>query len=337
MNPAHENLLSIVCGADKTSLVPAFINAGRTMFADCFGPSHKAGGRETDWFDAAASKQTNQTMKTTKNSFRSVTGLTAGVLTGAVLSGLAPAPAQAQDATKPEDKGWESSAAVGLTISGGNSKSFQSTLTANSSRKWSKDEALLGAQAGFGESTVVDRADGEDDEKNTTEAYIKGFGQWNHLFTDRFYGGLRLDAVNDAISDIDYRFTLSPLAGYYFIKSAATTLAIEFGPSLVCEKVGGEDDTYAGLRLAERFEHKFTTGSRIWQSTEIVPEIDDFGNFIATSEIGAEAPLSKKLSLRLVFQHVYDSKPAKAGEFNGDTFYKLKNDTKLIGALAYKF
>jgi len=264
-----------------------------------------------------------------------VTALAAAILTGAFLS--IPVPVQAQDA-KPEDKGWESSAAVGLTISGGNSKTFQSTLSANSSRKWSKDEALLGAQAGYGESTVVKRADGLQDEKNKTEAYIKGFAQWNHLFTERFYGGLRLDAVNDAIAEIDYRFTLSPLVGYYLIKDKATTLAIEFGPALVHEKVGGINDTYAGLRLAERFEHKFSSGARIWQSTEIIPQIDDYHNFIATSEIGAEAPLTKKLSLRLVFQHVYDSEPAVAGvDPGGSTRHKLKNDTKLIGAIAYKF
>jgi Protein of unknown function, DUF481 len=269
------------------------------------------------------------------HSIRSMTGLTTGAMTLAVLAGLAPL--QTQE-VRAEDKGWESSAAAGVTISGGNSKSFQSTLSANSSRKWSKDEALLGAQAGYGESTVVKRADGLKDEKNRTEAYIKGFGQWNHLITERFYGGLRLDAVNDAVADIDYRLTLSPLAGYYLIKDAATTLAVEFGPSLVHEKVGGVSDTYAGLRLAERFEHKFSTGARIWQSTEIVPQIDDFQNFIATSEIGAEAPLTKKLSLRLVLQHVYDSEPAIAGvTAGGDTRYKLKSDTKLIGALAYKF
>ena len=270
-----------------------------------------------------------------KQNLHSIRSLAAVAVTFAVLVGQTSV--QAADAAKPEDKGWESSAAAGLSISGGNSKSFQSTLSGNSARKWSKDEALLGVQAGYGESTVVKRADGVPDVKNTTEAYIKGFGQWNHLITDRFYAGLRLDAVNDAIADIDYRFTLSPLAGYYLIKDGTTTLAIEFGPSLVHEKVGGVDDTYAGLRLAERFEHKFSAGARIWQSTEIVPQIDDFNNFIATSEIGAEAPLTKKLSLRLVLQHVYDSEPAVAGVFGGDTLYKFKNDTKLIGALAYKF
>ena len=267
--------------------------------------------------------------KQNADSFRSVTG----AVSLAVLAGLAPV--QAQDA-KPEDKGWESSAAAGVTVSGGNTKSTQYTLSANSTRKWSKDEALLGAQAGYAKSTVVKRADGQQDEKNRTEGYIKGFSQWNHLFTERVYGGLRLDAVNDDVADISYRFTLSPLAGYYFIKNASTTLALEFGPSLVHEKVGGEEDTYAGLRLAERFEHKFSTGARVWQSTEIVPQIDDFNNFIATSELGAEAPLTKKLSVRLVLQHVYDSQPAEVTGAAG-TREKLKNDTKLIGSLAYKF
>lgn len=267
----------------------------------------------------------------------------AGALALALVAGVAPI--QAQDAKK-EDKGWETSASAGVTISGGNSKGYNANFGLNSTRKWSKDEVLLGAQAGYGESTKVDRlpsstgTSDHDDVTTRSEAYAKGFSQWNHLITERFYGGLRLDAVHDAVAEINYRFTLSPLVGYYLIKSETTSLALEFGPSLVHEKVGGIDDTYAALRLAERFNHKFSTGARVWQTTEIVPQIDDFNNFIATSEIGAEAPLTKKMSLRLVLQHVYDSQPAiVTGTVNGNpaTAEKLKNDTKLIGSLAYKF
>ena len=65
------------------------------------------------------------------------------------------------------------------------------------------------------------------------------------MFTERFYAGLRLDAAFDGIAELDYRVTLTPLAGYYFIKNAKTTLAVEVGPSLVTEQYSGQDeDTY---------------------------------------------------------------------------------------------
>lgn len=273
------------------------------------------------------------------------------VLTGTFALALAAgvAPVQAQDAKKEAPK-WETSAAAGATISGGNSKGYQATLGINSQRKWSKDEVLLGSQAGYGESTKVDRLpsnnapdnDNHEDVTTKSDAYAKAFGQWNHLLTDRWFAGVRLDALHDAVAEVNYRFTLSPLAGYYFIKNETTSLAVEFGPSLVHERVAGTEDTYAGIRLAERFQHKFATGARVWQSTEIIPQIDEFKNFIATSEIGVEAPVSKQMGIQLKLQHVYDSDPALAGEIpTGDPregkYYKLKNDTKLIGSLTYKF
>jgi putative salt-induced outer membrane protein YdiY len=274
-------------------------------------------------------------MKTKKNinAFRTMTGAATGALMGLVLA----TSAHAQDAKPEEKKGWETSANAGLALARGNTKSFLATVGINSARKWSKDEVLLGASGGYGENTDVQRADGADDVTTKSSDYLKGFSQWNHLFTERFYGGLRLDAVHDDIADVNYRFTLSPLVGYYFIKNTSTTLAVELGPSLVHEDAGGEEDTYMGVRLAERFEHKFKNGARIWQTAEIVPQVDDFENFIANFELGVEAPLSKKLSLRAVLQDTYDNQPAVAGEIGTVTYYKLKNDLKLIAGLAYKF
>jgi putative salt-induced outer membrane protein YdiY len=242
-------------------------------------------------------------------------------------------PVQAQDA-KAEDKGWETVGNAGLSLTRGNSKNLLFTVGADSVRKWSKDEALLGAKLGYGSTTV-------DGEKNTTQHDIKGYGQYNHLFTERTYGGLRLDGLYDKVSAINYRFTLSPILGYYFIKEANTSLAGEVGPSLITEEVvskvpfsgGGttnrvDENTYVGLRLGERFEHKFAGGAKLWQTLEIIPQITDFDNYILTFEIGVSAPITKKLDARLVLQDVYDHVPATG---------RQKNDMKLIAGLGYKF
>ena len=38
------------------------------------------------------------------------------------------------------------------------------------------------------------------------------------MFTDRFYGYARVDALHDGIADVEYRVTLSPGVSYYFAK-----------------------------------------------------------------------------------------------------------------------
>ena len=238
---------------------------------------------------------------------------------------------------KPEEKKrWESTASVGITLSRGNSKGFLASAGLITQRKWSKDEILLGANGGYGESTAVRRADKTKDVTTKSDDYLKGFGQWNHLFTERLYGGLRLDGVHDDIADVNYRVTVSPLLGYYLVKRPATTLAAEVGPSYIYEQVGGETHGYFGVRAGERFEHKFKTGARVWQKAEIIPQVDEWENYIVNLELGAEAPITKRLSLRAVAQDTYDNQPAEVRGAAG-THHKLKNDLKLIAGLAYKF
>lgn len=226
------------------------------------------------------------------------------------------APAGEPAAEPPPPPHWESSASAGLTLTRGNSSTLLATLTFDSVKKWPNDEVMLGARGAYGEDSG---------EKNAESAL--GFAQWNHLW-DRFYAGLRFDILHDAVADLDYRAKLSPLVGYYFIKTPRTQLSGEIGPSFVYEKQGDDEKGYVALRLAERFEHKLNDRAKIWQSVEIVPQIDDFDNYVLTAEAGIDTAITKQVSLRAFVQDIYDNVPAEG---------RQKNDVKLVTAIAYKF
>ena len=233
---------------------------------------------------------------------------------------------------------WVSSAAMGLTLTRGNSKTLLFTVNALTERKTPKHEIFLGADGTYGETT-----DQETNDKDRTAGSAHGFAQYNYLFTERFYGYARLDGLHDAVADIHYRFSLSPGVGYYFIKNKTTFLAGEVGPGFVTERVhdGGRgtnslgqsldrdnDQEYMTIRFADRFEHKFSDTVRVWQTAEFLPQIDYWRNYIINAEVGIEAALSKKLALRTYVQDTYDNEPAPG---------RKKNDLKWITALAYKF
>ena len=229
---------------------------------------------------------------------------------------------------KPEEKKkWESVVTAGVTLTRGNSKTFLGTLALNTKRTWEHDEFLAGANGGYGENTTTSSTGAQTD--NVTDSYIKGFGQWNHLFTPKTYAGLRVAGEHDDIANLTYRFILSPLAGYYFIKETNGFLSGEIGPSYVREKFFGQEvDDFIALRIAERGEHKFSSGAKIWEGVEWIPKIEDFQNYLVNAEAGVSAPISKGLSLSLVMQDSYKSVPAKG---------KLKNDFKLLAGVAYNF
>jgi putative salt-induced outer membrane protein YdiY len=221
---------------------------------------------------------------------------------------------------------WEANVAAGLTLTRGNSDTLLSTLTFKALRKATNSEVLLGVAGTFGQATT-DR--GEDDEETkTTAANVQSYGQFNYLLTERFYTGGRVDFVHDAPADLNYRFTVSPLVGYYAIKNPKTKLAFEFGPSGVFERQGTENKQYAALRLGDRFEHKFTPKSRIWQSFDVMPQIDRFSNYLLVGELGTEAAITDKVLLRAVLQDTYDNEPAEG---------RRHNDIKLITSVVYKF
>jgi putative salt-induced outer membrane protein YdiY len=231
----------------------------------------------------------------------------------------------ADGAPPPPPPKWESVAQLGVTLTRGNSENFLLNAGINSTRKWPKDELLLGASFAYGET---ESQVGTNSVTTKTDDYLKGFAQWNHLFSDRWYGGLRVEGVHDDIADVYYRFTFSPLVGYYFIKQTNVFLSVEVGPSYVLENVGGDEDSYLAARIGQRFEYKFKNGAKIWETLEFVPQVDDFENWILTAEIGIAAPITKALDIRLIAQDTYDNQPAPNRE---------ENDFKLIAGVGYKF
>jgi putative salt-induced outer membrane protein YdiY len=139
---------------------------------------------------------------------------------------------------------------------------------------------------------------------------------------------MRIDALYDSIADIDYRFTFSPGAGYYFIKSASASLRAEVGPGYVVQRQAGKEDDYFTLRIAERYDQKINDRMKLWEAAEYLPQVDRFQNYIINAEIGIETVISKQLRLRTYLQDNFHSEPA-AG--------RKKNDVKVVAAVAYKF
>lgn len=223
-----------------------------------------------------------------------------------------------QAASEKKKSKWERSASLGLTVTQGNSDTALLTSNILGIRKWSQNEIRLGADGTYGEV-----------QSTTSTESLHGFAQYNRTFRgDRAFSYARLDAIHDAIANVDYRLTLGPGAGYSFIKTEKTTLSIEVGPSYVLEKQGGIERSYGAVRLAERFERSLSERARIWQSLELLPQVDDLNNFLVNAELGIEADLTEKLTLRAFIQDTYDNDPALG---------RKENDLKLVTAIGYKF
>ncbi len=242
--------------------------------------------------------------------------LTAGLVAGSHGRALAQTEPQTPPAPPPPPA-WESIATLGFSLTKGNSDTLLLAANVKTQKKGPQNEWGFGLDGTYGENDSV---------KNNES--IHGFGQYNRLFSERWFGYARADGLYDGIADVDYRFSLSPGIGYYFIKEKTTSLAMEVGPGVAFEKLGGVDDTYATLRVAERFEHKFSDHARVWQRVEYLPDLSDFGRYLVNFEVGAGASLTKTIELTVTFIDNYASQPAAN---------RKRNDLKLISGITYKF
>ena len=212
---------------------------------------------------------------------------------------------------------WESSITAGLTLTRGNSHTLLYSGNFLTTKKTPDNEYALGANGAYGS---------QNSQENVNN--YGGFGQWNRLFSDRFYGYLRADALRDIIADVDYRLTIGPGIGYYLIKETNTTLAVEAGAAYEYEHLGGDYNSFVTARAAERFEYKFSDRARLWQNAEFLPQVDKLENYIINFEIGIETSITKSFSLKTFVDDSYASQPATG---------RQKNDFKLVSGIAYKF
>ena len=212
-------------------------------------------------------------------------------------------------------EGWDVTAAAGISLAQGNADSVAYSLQGLATYEGEHWEGLVGAEYFFSENEGVTGSDS-----------IRVFGQGQRLLTDRIYIGLAGQYLRDRVADLDYRVDTAGVLGYHLIKNDRTTLSIEAGPGYTWENQGGNEDDYASLRFAQRFEHQINKRSKIWQSAVFTPEIEDFENYNLIIEAGLDVLLTQQWSFRTGVRYLYDNTPA-AGQ--------QSDDVTLTAGLAY--
>lgn len=221
------------------------------------------------------------------------------------------------DAPVPPKPVWKTTAAAGITLTRGNTETVLGTANINSDKKWAKNEIGLGASATYGEDHGLKNAES-----------VAGFGQYNRLVSERTFFYAHAEVLHDSIANVEYRVSLSPGVGYYFIKNDRNTLRAQVGPGYVLEKLGIDNRSYATMRIAERYELKINERARFWQSLDLSPRVEDFADYVANFEIGVATDITKSIGLRVFAQDTHRSRSAPGRD---------KNDLKLMAGVEYKF
>ena len=217
-----------------------------------------------------------------------------------------------------EETGWETTGALGFTITRGNSETVVANVSLLGLKKWELNELSAGISGGYGESEGI---------RNNEN--LRGTLQYNRLREENesyLFG--KMDILHDSIADIDYRISISAGYGYYLVNRERFALSLDLGPGFIAEQTPIQRDEYMTLKLGEKLDWKIGEGSRLWQSIECLPEISRPDNFLIVLEIGVESALTEKLGLRVTLEDRFDNHPAPG---------RRSNDLRLITGLSYKF
>ncbi len=220
-----------------------------------------------------------------------------------------------------EDGGLETTVAAGMTLTDGNSETLQAngSIVSEGERE-GLGSVRFGFEANYGENVV-------DDQSETTTENAKVFGNAKKTLSEMTFAYLDASVLYDDIARIDYQAVAGPGVGLYLVKNDTTKLSIESGLSYVWEDVTDANDDYLALRIAQRLDHNLTETAKLWQSVEYLPQAEEFGNYLLNAELGAEAALNARMSLRLVLQDKYDSDPGEGMK---------KNDVTLVAGISVK-
>ncbi len=244
----------------------------------------------------------------------------------ALLTSLAGAQTAA-DQTKAKEEGWNSEINAGLSLTRGNSKTMLMNGGLLTEYKKNANELHLEIQGAYGESTVTPSGSSNSTDQTTVQN-AKGIADYKRLFTERDYGYANGALMHDHMAGIDYRLIAGPGLGRYFLKSEQQSLTAEAGAAYVRQRLSDDNtENTANLRLAQRYEIKPLAGSKLWEAAEYLPAFDDFGNYFINFEIGAEAPMTERLNLRIVFLDQYNSRPSQD---------KDNNNLQLTAGIGYK-
>ncbi len=195
---------------------------------------------------------------------RLFTALTACALTLTASTAYAECNLSDPCAPKKEKDAWHKGLAVGFNKTTGNSDTTLVSILGNFSKETDEDLTDGNFLYNYGE----DKNTTNDNGNNTTRDDFRADASYNYKFTPRAYVGFGSKYLHDQIADIDYRLNLNPTIGYFLVKNADISFALEGGPGYTFEEVAEISNDHFSPRLGDRFEWMFPALQRFFKKRE---------------------------------------------------------------------
>jgi putative salt-induced outer membrane protein YdiY len=213
---------------------------------------------------------------------------------------------------------WTGSITVGAGLSSGNSDIANVSVGGEAQRRTEDDRYSVRFLHNYAE---------EDDKITSRNTY--GAAKYDYFFSQRLFGYLGFELLNDDFRDLNLRTVVGPGIGYQVWEDPVRSLLFEGGLSFFSEdREESEDDDWISGRLAVDLRYEFFDAVIFSDRATIYPSLSDFGEYQLRNEAALLSALSAAWSLKLSSILERDSSPPDDIE---------KNDWHWVLGLQYGF
>jgi len=193
---------------------------------------------------------------------------------------------------------WNASAALGLTVTDGNSDTKTLSAGAEADRAWDIWHLFLKLSSIYAESEGDETAN----EQILTERMERTIDKKASLFQD-------LLLEHDEQEQLSYRVQLTFGYKRKLLEKKDFELFGEAGGGILHEEFRTDSQTEGIAQFAVSFKWQMTEQLLFTQVVTVYPSLSDTGEYRLTSESNFTTPIGKRLDLRLAIVDRYDSNP----------------------------
>lgn len=225
----------------------------------------------------------------------------------------------AQDDANSADPNWTGLVSAGWSSSRGNSQTDNLTAAAEVERRGESDRITAGAD--YARSSQKDTTTGQ---KSTTEDWWRLLGQYDYFFMPKWFAFGNGRYETDAIALLDNRVIVGAGAGYQWVETDRSNVALEGGVAYKHESYstpsdGGDDAT---LQLGYRVGTKIVETVQFLHDLTYFPVVDNFSDYYVTANMEFRGNFTENMFSNFKIIYSRDATPA-TGRKNSDIKYIL--------------
>lgn len=214
--------------------------------------------------------------------------------------------------TPPEKIKWSGSMTAGAIATRGNTNTEAANAALDAQRRSEEDRLTLNAAYNYSREKTEDEG-----ARVTMENWLVA-GKYDYFLTEKWYVYGNAKVERDHIANLDLRVTPGAGAGYQWIESEKTNFNTEAGLTWVYERYTDPDDTreHVAGRFAHHYDRQINENVKFVHNLEILPSLEDLGEFLLTADAGLRATLTKDFFGEVKVQLQHNSQPAQGKEKN---------------------